>query len=408
MSEDASMASELIEHALYAFEVAFHSMFSVTSGNCRLDYRRQENRGFFIVLFKHAQFLAARACPRTALELSKLILSLDPENDPLAIILLIDFYALRSKQHDFLIQLYKEWEASHNLQLLPNMAYSFALALYHANRMDESDTALQYALAMFPGVLKLLLDELSIHPDSRVSSHKYFGPGAFTSSPLPLQQLMQLFVERCKIVWSGDNEILMWLERNVHVVLDRVDKKDEVINEYVTKRSTRYPHPPRNILRHVILSEFKEKVPIADFLKKDSEPIVHFDPLPPLDSINIYERPKAVANAQQLARTANGLQLFFQSLLPSFNLQHQPQNVAQAMAQAAQLDEAVGGVDEAAGGGHPEGPVAYAELRQSLNSIVDAMRDFLSDIRVMERNPNEDGEDEDSSSGEEDVNDYLT
>lgn len=402
------MASELIEHALYAFEVAFHSMFSVTSGNCRLDYRRQENRGFFIVLFKHAQFLAARACPRTALELSKLILSLDPENDPLAIILLIDFYALRSKQHDFLIQLYKEWEASHNLQLLPNMAYSFALALYHANRMDESDTALQYALAMFPGVLKLLLDELSIHPDSRVSSHKYFGPGAFTSSPLPLQQLMQLFVERCKIVWSGDNEILMWLERNVHVVLDRVDKKDEVINEYVTKRSTRYPHPPRNILRHVILSEFKEKVPIADFLKKDSEPIVHFDPLPPLDSINIYERPKAVANAQQLARTANGLQLFFQSLLPSFNLQHQPQDVAQAMAQAAQLDEAVGGVDEAAGGGHPEGPVAYAELRQSLNSIVDAMRDFLSDIRVMERNPNEDGEDEDSSSGEEDVNDYLT
>lgn len=403
------MASELIEHALYAFEVAFHSMFSVTSGNCRLDYRRQENRGFFIVLFKHAQFLAARACPRTALELSKLILSLDPENDPLAIILLIDFYALRSKQHDFLIQLYKEWEASHNLQLLPNMAYSFALALYHANRMDESDTALQYALAMFPGVLKLLLDELSIHPDSRVSSHKYFGPGSFTSSPLPLQQLMQLYVERCKIVWSGDNEILMWLERNVHVVLDRVDKKDEVISEYVTKRSTRYPHPPRNILRHVILSEFKEKVPIADFLKKDAEPIVHFDPLPPLDSINIYERPKAVANAQQLTRTANGLQLFFQSLLPSFNLnQQQPQDVAQAMAQAAQLDEAAGGVDEAAGGGHPEGPVAYAELRQSLNSIVDAMRDFLSDIRVMERNPNEDGEDEDSTSGEEDVNDYLT
>lgn len=407
MSEDNSMAAELIEHALYAYEVAFHSMFSVTSGNCRLDYRRQENRGFFIVLFKHAQFLAARACPRTALELSKLILSLDPDNDPLAIILLIDFYALRSKQHDFLIQLYKEWETSHNLQLLPNMAYSYALALYHANRMDESDTALQYALAMFPGVLKLLLDELSIHADSRVSSSKYFGPAAFSSSPLPLQQLMQLYVERCKIVWSGDSEILLWLERNVHVVLDRVDKKDETISDYVNKRSTRYPHPPRNILRHVILSEFKEKVPIADFLKKDSDPIVHFDPLPPLDSINIYERPKAVANAQQLARTANGLQLFFQSLLPSFNLQQpQPQDVAHAMAQAAQLDEAAGG--EAAGGAHPEGPVAYAELRQSLNSIVDAMRDFLSDIRVMERNPNEDGEDEDSTSGEEDVNDYLT
>lgn len=402
MSEDNSMAAELIEHALYAFECAFHSMFSVTGGNCRLDYRRQENRGFFIVLFKHAQFLAARACPRTALELSKLILSLDPENDPLAIILLIDFYALRSKQYDFLIQLYREWNASRNLSLLPNMAYSYALALYLANRMDESDDAIQYSLSMFPGVLKLLLDELSIQADSRVASHKYFGPGSFSSSPLALQQLMQLYIARSKIVWSGDNEILMWLERNVHVVLDRVEKKDEIINECVAKRSSRYPHPPRNILRHVILSEFKEKVPIADFLKKDSDPIVHFDPLPPLDSINIYERPKT-ASTQQLARTANGLQLFFQSLLPSFNLNQQPQDMAQAMVQAGQLDEAAGQLDEAAGGAVP-----YGELRQSLNSIVDAMRDFLSDIRVMERNPNEDGEDEDSTSGEEDVNDYLT
>lgn len=404
MSEDNSMAAELIEHALYAFECAFHSMFSVTSGSCRLDYRRQENRGFFIVLFKHAQFLASRACPRTALELSKLILSLDPENDPLAIILLIDFYALRSKQYEFLIQLYREWETSHNLSLLPNMAYSYALALYHMNRMDESDVAIQYALAMFPGVLKLIIDELSIQADSRVASHKYFGPGCFSSSPLALQQLMQLYIARSTIVWSGDSEILMWLERNVHVVLDKVDDKDEVINECITKRSSRYPHPPRNILRHVILSEFKEKVPIADFLKKDNEAIVHFDPLPPIDSINIYERPKAT-RAQQLPRTANGLQLFFESLLPSFNLQQEPQDVAQAMVQAAQLDEAAGGdLNEPAGGNVP---VPYADLRQSLNSIVDAMRDFLSDIRVMERNPNEDGEDEDSTSGE-DVNDYLT
>lgn len=402
------MAAELIEHALYAYECAFHSMFSVTNGNCRLDYRRQENRGFFIVLFKHAQFLAARACPRTALELSKLILSLDPENDPLAIILLIDFYAHRSKQYDFLIQLYKEWNASRNLSLLPNMAYSYALALYQANRMDESDEAIQYALSMFPGVLKLLLDELAIQADSRVSSHKYFGPGSFSSSPLALQQLMQLYVARCKIIWSGDNEILLWLERNVHVVLDRVDKKDEIINECVSKRSSRYPHPPRNILRHVILSEFKEKVPIADFLKKENEPIVHFDPLPPHDSVNIYERPKS-ANVQQLTSTANGLQLFFQSLLPSFNLNPPRQDVEQAMQQAAQLaEDAEGALGNEAAGGVAEGGVPYAELRQSLNSIVDAMRDFLADIRVMERNQNEDGEDEDSTSGEEDVNDYLT
>lgn len=415
MSEDNSMAAELIEHALYAYESAFHSMFSLTNGNCRIDYRREENRGFFIVLFKHAQFLAARACSRTALEISKLILSLDPVNDPLAVILTIDFYAIRSKQYDFLITLYKEWEHSHNLALLPNMAYSYALAMYHANKLDNADDALQYALAMFPGILKLLLGEMGIQVDSRVMSHKYFSMTAVTSSPLALQQLMALYIERCKMLYQGDPEILLWLERNVHVVLDRVDKKDDtMILEYATKRNHIYKsQPPRNILRHIILSDFKEKVPLADFLKKETDPIVHFDPLPPLDSINIYERPKQ-SITQNLASQTNGFQLFFQSLLPSFNLPPQnPHDLAQAMAQQRNNEQdAVGFEDdgnEAAGGVRVHEvplPNPLPDLRISLNSIVDAMRDFLSDIRATER-PNEEA-DLESTSSDDDPNDYLT
>lgn len=44
MSEDFAMAAELIERALYCLETAFHPLFNVSQGNCRLDYRRQENR----------------------------------------------------------------------------------------------------------------------------------------------------------------------------------------------------------------------------------------------------------------------------------------------------------------------------------------------------------------------------
>lgn len=43
--------------------------------------------------------------------------------------------------------------------------------------------------------------------------------------------------------------------------------------------------------------------------------------------------------------------------------------------------------------------------RQSINSIVDTMRDLFS---MAERNPNVDGEAGESSTGEEDINDYLT
>lgn len=182
MSEDHAMASELIEHAILALESAFHSSFSLTTGNSRLDYRRQENRALFIVLFKHAQYLEGRACARTALEVAKLILSFDPVFDPLAMILVIDYYALRAKQYEWLVQLYDEWESTNNLSQLPNMAYSYALALFYLNKngnLELADKAIQYAVLMFPGVVKPLLDALSVQVDARASSHKYISSTAY-------------------------------------------------------------------------------------------------------------------------------------------------------------------------------------------------------------------------------------
>ena len=38
------------------------------------------------------------------------IFSLDPVNDPMCVLLMIDFYALRSEEFEFLIRLYNEWE----------------------------------------------------------------------------------------------------------------------------------------------------------------------------------------------------------------------------------------------------------------------------------------------------------
>ena len=51
-------------------------------------------RAFFIAIFRHIHYIGARACHRTALEFCKLALSLDPLEDPLGILLMMDFYAL--------------------------------------------------------------------------------------------------------------------------------------------------------------------------------------------------------------------------------------------------------------------------------------------------------------------------
>uniref|UniRef100_A0A182K0P4 Transcription factor 25 n=1 Tax=Anopheles christyi TaxID=43041 RepID=A0A182K0P4_9DIPT len=417
MTDDHAMASELIEHALLALESSFHTMFSLTQGNCRLDYRRQENRALFITLFKHAQHLESRACSRTALEVAKLILSFDPVNDPLAMILIVDYYAIRAKQYEWLVTLYEEWDATNNLSQLPNMAYSYAMALFHLKRTEAADKALQYALLMFPGVLRPLMDELSIQADSRAAGHNYFGPGAYNKALVALQQLMSLYVCRSKLVWR-DADLLPWLERNVNAVLDRVDAKEDTVAEYATKRSQRYSNPPRQVLRHIVLSDFKEKVPLAQFIKKETDPMLMYDPLPPLDSINIYSRPTLTSNAQRLPN--DPLHLFFQSLLPNFNAQAQPaapQAAAAAGAAAAapqQANVAAAAAAAAAAGGEGAGAAAGADrdngsmatYSSTLVTIVDAMREFLSGIRALER-PNDADVDEAESTEEDEPNDFL-
>ena len=121
-------------------------------------------------------FVGGRACYRTALEFCKFLLSLDPDGDPLAIILAIDFYALRAKEYIWLIDFVKEWNLIKNLTLLPNFAFSLAVAHFHISNgnTQQADGILQDALLKFPGVLKLLLEKCTVQSDARVSSHKFF------------------------------------------------------------------------------------------------------------------------------------------------------------------------------------------------------------------------------------------
>ncbi|KAM7357388.1 nuclear localized protein 1 [Cochliomyia hominivorax] len=438
MTEDFSLASELIERAVLVLESSLHPSFSLTNGNCRLDYRRQENRSMFVVLFKHAQYLEARACCRTAFEISKLILSLNPDVDPLAMVLIVDYYALRSKQYNWLVKFYEEYDAIRNLSQLPNMAYSYALALYCLHgECEKADNALQYALLMFPGVLKPLLDELSVQTDKRVLSCSYFNSEVSGSQSPALHQLVCLYICRAKVVWRQNN-ILNWLERNVNTALDRIDGKDEVIQEYCQKRAARYVQPPRPILRHVILSDYKEKVPLAPFVAKEKEAIMMYDPLPPLDSVNCYERKSS--SSSPTTATNHSVSMFFQSLLPSFNLNNagggggnvnveQQQNVVANVEQAAARVAQAGGnrvndevaevdrhlqalnmnLENAAVEGAAEGTEAgasYRELTQSLTNIVDAMRDFLQNFRMASEHL-QPGENEEIDTTDEDTSDYF-
>ncbi|CAG5855043.1 unnamed protein product [Menidia menidia] len=368
IQEDQEMARDLIERAMYSFECAFHPLFSLTSGACRLDYLRPENRAFYLALYKHMMFLEKRGCPRTALEYCKLILSLDPDSDPLCMLLLIDFLSLRSREYKSLLQLYQDWEEHRNLSQLPNFAFSTALCHFHLSQQEdlelkesdklrqEASQILQNALIMFPGVLMPLLELCTVQPDAAVTSHSFFGPKSQIGQPPALAELTALYVGRTYNLWR-EAAVMLWLEESVKEVLRRVDAKDPHVEDCQNKRKQRYQSAPRNIHRHVLLSEIKEATSSLP-LEVTTQPMMGFDPLPPLDSVLSYTRPE---RQHVGASNESTLSLFFRSLLPNFNLQGGPR-----------LEDDM------------EVARAGQELNQEVNRLMVAMRDMLANIRFQE------------------------
>uniref|UniRef100_A0AAZ3RU13 Transcription factor 25 n=1 Tax=Oncorhynchus tshawytscha TaxID=74940 RepID=A0AAZ3RU13_ONCTS len=376
IQEDQEMARDLIERALYSFECAFHPVCSLTSGTSRLDYLRPENRAFYLAGYKHMMFLERRGCPRTALEYCRLILSLDPDSDPLCMLLLIDFLSLRSREYNFLLRLYQDWEVHRNLSQLPNFAFSVALSHFHLSQEDQTeskererlkhkaDLLLQDALIMFPGVLMPLLDLCTVQPDAAVSSHDFFGPRSQLGQTPALAELVSLYVGRTHTLWR-EGGVLLWLEECVREVLRRVDAKDPLVEDCQNKRKQRYQSAPLNIHRHVILSEIKEATSTLP-LEVTTQSVMGFDPLPPLDSVVSYTRPESLGESNE-----STLSLFFRSLLPNFNLQGEP--MPQDDLEVAQ---------------------AGRELNQEVNRLMVAMRDMLANIQFQEP-PREDNPDRD-------------
>ncbi|XP_043248375.1 transcription factor 25 [Colletes gigas] len=311
LKEDLALAAEFTERALYCLECAFHPLFNLTTATCRLDYRKQQNRALFITLFKHLNFVGGRACYRTSLEFCKLLLSFDPEGDPLAVILSIDYYALRAKEYEWFIEFCNLWDSARNMTQLPNIAYSLALAHFYTGNQTAASEFLQNALIMYPGVLMALLDKCSIQTDDKVRAHDFFNSKAVISTSPALEKLQNLYVARSFRLWK-DPDLLPWLCENVYAALKRVDSKDSYVKYCEMKRSKRYQgRLPKNILRHIILSDIKDVILNVQEIQNDGSVLSH-DPLPPVDSIDIYKRP--VPNTRTTQTSSNVLSAFISSL----------------------------------------------------------------------------------------------
>jgi hypothetical protein len=321
MTDDYQMGADLIERALYSFECSFHPLFNYTQGMCHLDYRYRENRSLFLVMFRHVHTISNKGCHKTALEFCKFLLSLNPEDDPLCVLLMIDFFAIRAEEYEFLLKLVEEWECTRNLTQLPNIAISVSLALFYLSKklndtemLRSADDKLQQALIMFPMVLQPLLDKCEVIVSAEVSNSSHFQVSTIRE-PEALNILIQLFVERNHLMWKVP-EVLSWLEANARKVALRAKSKELLFEESAQKRRSLYQGAPRNIYRHVVVSEFPSVVALLP-KSVTSSPIMAFDPLPPANSIAAYSD-KPVRRQVEVAEESF-ISLFVRSLLPSYD-----------------------------------------------------------------------------------------
>ncbi|RHZ78146.1 hypothetical protein Glove_167g94 [Diversispora epigaea] len=308
MSDDHAMSSEFIERALYAFEKSFHIKFNISKGISRLSYNKFENRAFFLALFRQIQSLSRRGCWQTSFEFSKLLLSLDPVNDPLCVLHIIDYIGLKAKQYEYVISFTNEWE-HYNLKNLPNFSYSSAMAkfqselkelkeLKESNNMnvshEESMAMLEKAILYFPTVVPLIVKKCDIQLDSDIEENEFLHE---TSPKNFLNLLIDLYVEQNSPLWTQP-EVISWFQTaiiNVVVKLQVPSYKASLSDKefsaaFVHGRKIREnlfdDQIPLDISRYIIVSEnskFLGRLPAVA-----NRSINLYDPLPPPDGTNPY------------------------------------------------------------------------------------------------------------------------
>ncbi|KAI7130164.1 DUF654-domain-containing protein, partial [Hortaea werneckii] len=167
---DHATSGDLLERALFSMGRAAHSTFAknLTEGKARLDFRRSENREFWLAAWRYMQNLSMRGTWRTVYEWAKLLYALAPEEDPYALWLVLDQYALRSRQDLDFLNLSKNnslKEVHHNM---PNIALSQGLAEYRAGNKSKGQQALFTAIAKHPWVIARLMQELNLDPPPNI------------------------------------------------------------------------------------------------------------------------------------------------------------------------------------------------------------------------------------------------
>ncbi|PWN29831.1 DUF654-domain-containing protein [Jaminaea rosea] len=303
---DLAQAADWNARILFAFErtAATQWVGSLTSGGAaggpmRVDFDKVENRALWLAVHRNVGFLGRRGTWRTALEWSKLLLALEPERDPHGALLWIDFLAVKSSQHqwlvdDFLPALRKKGKGKEgsNADWLGGLAFAEALAV-RAMEADEkqgkkkSGSATSLRSSSSPSSTDLL--KRAIHSHSYMLSALAsktalppLSPKLGVQDPNDVQEILaQLYALRSESLWK-DADNRDWLQETLKSVESEGGIK---ASDSGAARPTE--EQVEGVYRHVIASDLPDALRtqllscLPRSIAKDEANLNAHDPLPP-------------------------------------------------------------------------------------------------------------------------------
>ncbi|KAL3632792.1 hypothetical protein CASFOL_025776 [Castilleja foliolosa] len=310
---EQQMSGDATAKCLYAMECAWHPLFT-PSKNCKLEYTHDTNKPFFSSLFTHMKNMDRRGCHRAALEICKLLLSLDSD-DPMGAMFCIDYYSLRAEEYAWLERFVEEYKCDNSLWLFPNISFSFAVCrLYlerdeHANTVSgksDSSDLMKQALMLHPSVLMKLVAKVPLKERkwTDVLKHSFFGSEK-SGSP-SLDHLIAIYVERSYLIWRLP-ELQKLLYESALSVIEMLEKQASVVNDWVCVRKEAFSSE-KNEYSHLLVSEFSDSVATMppDFMVDQRGGVVQREQIPNVPEDHMI---RDIANRSPLA-------VLFESMLP--------------------------------------------------------------------------------------------
>ncbi|KAG5231582.1 transcription factor [Salix suchowensis] len=291
------MSVDSTAKSLYALECAWHPRFSPLQANCQLRICHETNKPLFTTLFTHMKNLDRRGCHRSALEVCKLLLSLDLD-DPMGAMFCYAWLEWFSE----------DYKSDNSLWLFPNFSYSLAICRF-------SDLMKQ-ALMLHPSVLKKLVAKVPLKDQAWTNILKHVFFRSEKTGSASLDHLINIYVERSYIIWRLP-DLQKLLRVSALQVIETLEHSTGDAKDWACVRKEAFSSE-NNEYSHLLVSDFSDIVPtlppenLQNFMvdPRMREPEQNGGQIAnPLDGV---PAPRDVANR-------NALAVLFESMLPWVN-----------------------------------------------------------------------------------------